>query len=110
MSVSAQELDTRAFGLACGLLWSGGVVLLGLTARVGWGRRWQRLLADVYRGYDESVPGLLVGALWAFVDGFSGGYSLAWLYDRLQRQTEAPAMPTEGEEAASVTGIPQRPE
>ena len=73
MTATQYQLDSRAFGLACGLLWSGAVVLLGITARVGWGQRWRRLLADVYRGYDESIPGLLVGALWAFVDGFAGG-------------------------------------
>lgn len=48
-------LDSRAFGLSCGFLWAGAVVLLGITARVGRGRRWQRLLAHVYRGYDESL-------------------------------------------------------
>lgn len=82
---SETELDSRAFGLACALLWSGAVSLLGLTARFGWGRRWQRLLADLYRGYDETASGLLVGALWAFADGLSGGYAFAWLYNRLRR-------------------------
>jgi hypothetical protein len=84
MATETTELNARAFGLACASLWSGAVVVLGITARFGWGRRWQRLLADVYKGYDESVSGLIVGALWAFVDGFTGGYLFAWLYDRLQ--------------------------
>jgi len=79
------QLDARAFGLACGALWSGAVVALGLAARVGWGRRWQRLLADVYRGYDETPSGLVIGALWAFFDGGTGGYALARLYDRFSR-------------------------
>ncbi|MFB6107580.1 MAG: bacteriophage holin [Haloplanus sp.] len=87
MATKTRSLDVRAFGLACGLLWAGAVALLGVTARFGWGRRWQRLLADVYRGYDESSSGLVVGALWAFVDGLSGGVAFAWLYDRLARST-----------------------
>lgn len=77
------KLDSRAFGLACGLLWSGGVVFLGIVARFGWGQRWQQLLADLYRGYDETAMGLVVGALWAFFDGLSGGYAFSWLYNRL---------------------------
>ncbi|MFB6108436.1 MAG: bacteriophage holin [Haloplanus sp.] len=85
MATETTSLDARAFGLACGLLWAGGVFVLGLTARVGWGKRWQRLLADVYRGYDETPSGLVVGALWALVDGFSGGYVLARLYDALRQ-------------------------
>lgn len=78
-------LDARAFALACGLLWAVGVVGLGLLARSGWGRRWERLLADAYRGYDESGRGLAVGAGWAFADGFTGGLAFAWLYNRLRR-------------------------
>ena len=85
METETTILDSRSFGLACALLWSGAVVVLGVTARFGWGRRWERLLADVYRGYDESAFGLVTGAVWAFVDGFSGGYMFARLYNRLQR-------------------------
>lgn len=82
------KLDPRAFGLACGLLWAGAVVVLGVLARFGWGDRWERLLADVYRGYGESTTGLAIGAVWAFLDGFSGGYAFAWLYDALLPSTE----------------------
>ncbi|MFC6977210.1 bacteriophage holin [Halomicroarcula sp. GCM10025709] len=83
MSSETAPLDVRAFGIACGLLWAGGVVALGLTARVGWGQRWEQLLADVYRGYDETATGLVVGASWAFLDGLSGGLAFAWLYNKL---------------------------
>lgn len=89
-AMATERLDSRALGLACGLLWSGGVVVLGITARVGWGDRWQRLLADVYRGYDESASGLVVGGLWAFLDGFTGGVLLGWLYNRLRRPDAEP--------------------
>lgn len=64
MNREARSLDTRAFGLACALLWSGAVIVLEITARFGWGKRWQRLLADVYRGYDGTVSGLIAGAIW----------------------------------------------
>lgn len=91
MATGSAELDSTAFGLACGLLWSGAVALLGVTARVGWGRRWERLLADVYRGYSETFPGLIVGAAWAFLDGFAGGFVFARLYNRLRRRTDRAA-------------------
>jgi len=84
-TIRAHRLDARAFGLAFGVLWAGAVVALGVAARVGWGRRWQRLLADVYRGYDETGTGLVLGAIWAFLDAFSGGYAFARLYDRFSR-------------------------
>lgn len=64
-----------------GLLWSGAVVVLGLTARRGWGDEWRDLLADVYLGYDSTIRGIGIGALWAFTDAFVGGYLLARLYN-----------------------------
>jgi len=85
MATETVRLDSHAFGAACALCWSGAVVFLGLTARFGWGRRWERLLSDLYRGYNESASGLVVGAIWAFADGYAGGYVFARLYDRLRR-------------------------
>jgi hypothetical protein len=85
MGTRTEKLDSEAFALACGLLWACGVVGLGLMARFGWGERWERLLADVYKGYGETPEGLLLGGLWAFLDGFAGGYAFAWLYNLLRR-------------------------
>jgi len=85
MASGTSRLDSEALGLACGLLWAGGVATLGLMARVGWGKRWERLLADVYRGYDETAPGLAIGAAWAFSDAYFGGYVVGRLYNRFRQ-------------------------
>jgi hypothetical protein len=77
-------VDGKALGKAMGMLWAGAVLLLGLTARHGWGSEWQDLLSDVYLGYDSTNQGLVIGAIWAFADGFVGAYFLAWLYNRFQ--------------------------
>jgi len=78
-----EPIDRTALGLTAAIVWAGAVVVLGITSRIGWGDRWRRLLADVYVGYDESLPGLVVGAVWAAVDGFVGGWLVATVYDRL---------------------------
>jgi hypothetical protein len=75
------RLEPNAFGLACGIFWAGAVVAIGLMARVGWGERWEQLLADMYRGFNETRSGLIIGAIWAFFDGFTSGYVLASLYN-----------------------------
>lgn len=87
---STRRVDGKALGKAMGLLWAGAVVVLGLTSRRGWGEEWQDLLSDVYLGYDSTNRGLLLGAVWAFADGFAGAYFLAWLYNRFQRSVNKP--------------------
>ncbi|MFB6178528.1 MAG: bacteriophage holin [Halorientalis sp.] len=82
MSHDTDGVNARALALAVGVLWAGAVTVLGITSRIGWGDRWRSLLADVYVGYDETITGTLIGAVWAFVDGFTGGYLLAWLYNK----------------------------
>lgn len=82
---NAHGVDRAALARAAGVLWAGVVLGLGLTARIGWGDEWRDLLADLYVGYDSTDRGLVVGALWAFADGFVGAYLLAGLYNRFHR-------------------------
>ncbi|SIR97400.1 hypothetical protein SAMN05421858_4886 [Haladaptatus litoreus] len=85
-SESSSHLDPSAMGMACGLFWSFGVAVIGLTARRGWGQRWEQLFADIYRGYSETRSGIVIGAVWALLDGFTTGYTVAWLYNRFSSE------------------------
>ena len=78
-------LDPWALGLAGGISLAGWVVILGLLSRIGWGDRWRLLFADLYPGYGSSLPGLVIGAMWAFLDGATVGAGFAWLYNALAR-------------------------
>jgi hypothetical protein len=39
----------------------------------------------MYVGYNATIVGCLIGAAWAFIDAFIGGYLLAWLYNNISR-------------------------
>ncbi len=60
------RLNLRAFSLTCGLVWGVGVFLLtwwiiafeGATGDVTW-------IGRIYRGYDVSPVGSVVGLVWA---------------------------------------------
>jgi hypothetical protein len=75
-------LNIKACALACGLIW--GVMLLlvtwwiilldGSTGEVTW-------IGRIYRGYNISFTGSLIGFVWALVDGMIGGAIFAWLYN-----------------------------
>ena len=78
------KLNVKAFGLACGIMWG-----LGLFAMTWWiigfdGATGEvTLLGRLYRGYNISPAGSVVGLVWAVVDGFVGGAIFAWLYNRI---------------------------
>ena len=88
------KLNVLAAALTGAIVW--GVGLLAIT--------WWIIAFDgatgettfigrVYRGYNISPLGSLIGLLWAFGDGLIGGAVIAWLYNllagRLTRQQPA---------------------
>jgi len=80
------KLDVKAFGLATGIVWGGGVMLLGLAASFsGNGNEIVQFLGVYYLGYQATVIGSLIGCLWGFVDMGICGLLIAWLYNKFAR-------------------------
>ncbi len=70
-----------ALGVAIGVLWAFYVSCLAIVAMFGWGTALVESLASLYIGYEASLIGALIGAVWAFVDGFIAGVVIAWVYN-----------------------------
>jgi len=76
-------LNPKAFGLAGGLLWAAGALIMGLWAASGgpvadlvtW-------MGQFYKGYDATTGGAVMGAIWGFLDAGIGCWIFAWLYNR----------------------------
>lgn len=76
------KLNVKAFALTCGIVWGLGVLLLtwwiialdGATGEI-------TFLGRIYRGYNISPLGSIIGLGWAFADGAIGGVIFAWLYN-----------------------------
>ena len=78
------KLDALRLGLAAGIVWAAGVILLVCTFRLfGWGGPAVTLLASIYLGFAATWAGLAIGAIWGFADGFVGVFLIAWIYNRL---------------------------
>lgn len=84
------ELKVKSLAWAMGLVWGGGMLVIGLAATATgssdgyYGKDFMLVMASVYPGYD-GVMGYgdaLVGGIYGFVDGAIGGGLLAWLYNR----------------------------
>jgi hypothetical protein len=78
------KLNTRAFGLACGIIWGFGLFALTWWIMAFDGATGEpTLIGHVYRGYNISPAGSIAGLAWGFLDGLVGGVVFAWLYNTL---------------------------
>lgn len=76
------KLNIKAFALTFGLFWGVGLFLLtwwiiafdGATGEI-------TLIGRLYRGYNISPVGSIIGMAWAFADGLISGAIFAWLYN-----------------------------
>jgi hypothetical protein len=91
------KLNVLAFGLACGLIWGFGVFGLAWWVMAFEGATGDLMvLGHVYRGFNVSPLGSVIGLVWAALDGFGAGAIFAWLYNRLAHHANRDDSPTGG--------------
>ena len=82
------RLNVKALALTCGLVWG-----LGLFALTWWiiafdGSTGEiTFIGRIYRGYDISPVGSIIGLVWGLIDGLIGGAIFAWLYNLITVRT-----------------------
>lgn len=78
------NLNPRKLALSLGIICAICAFLLGLTSMLwGWGGAIVVVFSSLYLGYDSTLLGAITGGIWAFVDGFIGGWLIAWVYNRV---------------------------
>lgn len=76
-------LNAHALGMALGLAWVLGVLVLWMMASVfGFWTSGVAMLGDFYVGFDLTFTGLMFGLVWGLVDGYVGGWVIGWLYNK----------------------------
>jgi len=79
------KLSVKSLAIACAILWAATVFLMGLAHLIwpSYGTAFLELAASIYPGYEVGGFGsVIVGTLYAAVDGAVGGAIFAWLYNR----------------------------
>ena len=89
------KLNVLAFGLACGLIWGLGLFIITWWIIMFDGQQPgdTLVLGRIYRGYELTTRGSLLGLLWGFFDGLVGGMIFAWLYNLLATRLRRQAVP-----------------
>ena len=79
------KLSIRAFALTCGLVWGLGLFFITwwIIAFDGQQPGITNFISQVYRGYELTTIGSLIGLAWGFCDGLVGGIIFAWIYNLL---------------------------
>lgn len=79
------KLDLKALAFTSGILWAVAVLITGIANLIwsGYGTAFLQVMASIYPGYDaaRSFGAVIVGALYALVDGAVCGLIFAWLYN-----------------------------
>jgi hypothetical protein len=79
------KLNVKALALTVGILWALAVLVVGAANLIwsGYGGAFLQLIASIYPGYHAAgSPGdLIVGTLYALLDGAIGGLVFGWLYN-----------------------------
>ena len=76
----------RTLALTCGILWAVIFFVMALAQQVwpGYGMAFLELMDSVYPGYAPGGFGsVIMGSLYALLDGAIGGAVFAWLYNRI---------------------------
>ena len=69
--------------MGLGVSWAACMLFVGWAAVFGWGVKFVDVMSSVYIGFEPTVVGGIVGALWGFVDGAIGGLLIAVVYNRV---------------------------
>ena len=85
------KLDTLRFGFTVCVVWGGIVFLVAVGNMVitGYGEAFLKLIDSIYPGYHLGkwgFGGVIVGTLYAALDGFIIGVVFAWLYNRFTKK------------------------
>lgn len=84
------RISVSALAFTLGVFWGAAMLIVALANLIwpSYGRAFLDLAASVYPGYrpDSGVGSVIVGTLYALLDGAVAGAVVAWLYNAVARQ------------------------
>ncbi len=76
------QLNKKAFGIACGIVWGVCIFLATIYVILKGGGNTMVLLQQFYWGYSISFVGAILGLIYGFIYGFICGWIFGWLYNK----------------------------
>ncbi len=86
------RVSRTALALTLGILWACALGMIGILHALfpPYGVRFFEFMASIYPGISGSgsLADIALSALYGLVDGFLGGWVIAWLYNALAERLE----------------------
>lgn len=81
----AEKLNALKFGIAGGIATAICIAFTTILGIFGFFQEYNNLIVSIYGflGYSISWPGVLLGAIYGFMDGFVLTAIFAWIYNKL---------------------------
>ena len=83
------QLNVKGLAGAFGILWGVCLFVVGVASMVwpNYGQAFLQLCASIYPGYHPGtgVVSVVIGTIYALVDGYVGGAIFGWLYNFLAK-------------------------
>ena len=88
------KLNLRALAVTTAVVWAGVVFIVGMANMIssGYGKAFLLIVASIYPGYSASgsFGDVIVGSLYALLDGAVLGLVFGWLYNLQVNRKELP--------------------
>jgi len=85
------KLNVKALGITAAIIWAGAVFMVGIANMIssGYGNTFLELVASIYPGYNASgsFGDVIIGTLYALLDGAICGLLFGWLYNLIAGET-----------------------
>lgn len=81
------KLSVKALALSMGIIWGAALIIMGIVAMLApdYASGFVTAVGSLYVGYSATVGGIIIGAVWGFVDAAIGGALIAWLYNKFAK-------------------------
>ena len=79
------RLNLKAITLTAGIIWALAIFMTGIANLIwsGYGDAFLKVIASIYPGFNAggSFGDVIIGTLYAFVDGAACGLIFGWIYN-----------------------------